>query len=227
MENEGKKTCSWCQEAKSINKFYCISKKTGKLRGQCKTCMRTIKRLQRDPNWRPPCTHCGALLDRKRLGGRRLCEDCLSKNYSPLEFRTNGSRRLQLKPCRECGGPKERFDPSRYCRSCREKWKGLPLTNKHYEVSRGKDLFIKYGITVDQYDQMLKMGNGGCWICGRQPKKMRLAVEHDHGTTNGVKNRVRGLACHICNKNRIGINTPETAKKVLDYLVSDFDGRDL
>ena len=81
----------------------------------------------------------------------------------------------------------------------------------------------KYGITERQYRLMLRRQKGGCAICGRKPKTRRLAVEHDHGPSR----RVRGLACHVCNKFRIGMNTAETAQTVLAYLQSDFDGRTL
>lgn len=37
-----------------------------------------------------------------------------------------------------------------------------------------------YGISLDEYNQKLKKQNGGCWICGRPPKKVRLAVDHNH-----------------------------------------------
>lgn len=81
----------------------------------------------------------------------------------------------------------------------------------------------QFGITVEQYDAMLKRQGGVCAICGRPPKKKRLAVEHDHGPTK----RVRGLACHQCNRNKIGANTADSARRVLAYLESDFDGRNL
>lgn len=91
------------------------------------------------------------------------------------------------------------------------------------DIGRARRLWDKYGITEAQYAKMLKMSDGGCWICGRKPKTRRLAVEHDHGPSK----RVRGLSCHSCNKYKIGTNTAETAKRVLEYLSSDFDGRKL
>ncbi len=93
----------------------------------------------------------------------------------------------------------------------------------HKEQKRSATLRHNYGITVEQYDTMFKLGHGVCWICERPPKKYRLAVDHDHKPPK----RVRGLACHQCNRYRIGRNTAETARKVLAYLESDFDGRNL
>jgi len=41
---------------------------------------------------------------------------------------------------------------------------------------------------------MLKAQRGRCAICDRPPKKIQLAVDHDHKTK-----KVRGLLCFRCN----------------------------
>lgn len=87
---------------------------------------------------------------------------------------------------------------------------------------RARLLMQKYGITVAQYDKMFALQDGKCVGCGRPPKTRRLAVEHDHKTK-----RVRGLACHNCNRHLIAKNTAETARWLVAYLSSDFDGRNL
>lgn len=81
-------------------------------------------------------------------------------------------------------------------------------------------LLKKYGLTPQQYDKMFALQDGKCVGCGRPPKRQRLAVEHDHKT-----GRVRGLACHHCNRYLIAKNTAETARWLVAYLGSDFDGR--
>ena len=224
------KNCSWCQRDRPLAEFYSISKRTGKLRGQCKTCVKIVKRLQRDPAWKPPCVKCGALLPRRSLGGRRLCPPCLDSTYGDA-LRPNGAHRKKLTPCRKCGGPKEYLRLGALCAACspwREEGKRRPIPGETRQYRRGADLWEKYGITGEQYDAMLVRQGGVCKLCGRPPKTRRLAVDHDHGTdARGVKHRVRGLLCHICNKLRVGINTAETARAVLVYLESDFDGRTL
>lgn len=54
----------------------------------------------------------------------------------------------------------------------------------------------KYGITVEEYEILLKKQNGVCAICGRPPKVggKRLAVDHCHKTK-----AIRGLLCRHCN----------------------------
>lgn len=50
-----------------------------------------------------------------------------------------------------------------------------------------------YGITVDQYNEMLVKQNGVCAIC-REKSQKTLDVDHCHKT-----NQVRGLLCNRCN----------------------------
>ncbi len=95
--------------------------------------------------------------------------------------------------------------------------------------SREKSLQKKYGITSEQWEKMYELQKGKCPVCTKpiyKPQnkygKRAAPVDHDHKT-----GRVRGLTCYRCNRFRIGRNTAESAKRLYDYLVSDFDGRDL
>lgn len=56
-------------------------------------------------------------------------------------------------------------------------------------------LKMRYRITPEQYDAMFQAQHGVCAICGRPPKRLRLAVDHCH-----VTGTVRGLLCHPCNR---------------------------
>lgn len=84
-----------------------------------------------------------------------------------------------------------------------------------------RDSYLRrtYGITEAQYEQLLAAHDGGCWICGKKPKKdgRRLHVEHDHKT-----GRVRGLACWMCNKSLQALRDDAIiARAAADYLESD------
>jgi hypothetical protein len=82
-------------------------------------------------------------------------------------------------------------------------------------VSRRKKL-KRYGITIDQYDALLKLQNNCCKICSTHESEFnkRLAVDHCHTT-----GKVRGLLCMACNillgKAKDNINTLNNA---IDYL---------
>lgn len=59
----------------------------------------------------------------------------------------------------------------------------------------------KWGLTPDDYDEMLLAQDGVCAIChrpetrkGRSGLVERLAIDHAHDT-----GRIRGLLCHHCN----------------------------
>jgi hypothetical protein len=50
---------------------------------------------------------------------------------------------------------------------------------------------------------MFKAQDGCCAICRRPPKKIRLAVDHDHKGSG--RTSVRALLCMICNRKVIGV----------------------
>lgn len=55
----------------------------------------------------------------------------------------------------------------------------------------GSHIKRRYGITLEEYDQMFERQHGLCEICQRDKK---LVVDHDHST-----GKVRGLLCQPCN----------------------------
>lgn len=77
-----------------------------------------------------------------------------------------------------------------------------------------------YGITLDDYNVMLKYQNGVCAICygtfsgTNQHGAKKLAVDHCHET--GV---VRGLLCENCNRG-IGMfkHRTDLLQSALDYI---------
>lgn len=95
---------------------------------------------------------------------------------------------------------------------------------------RSKYLKAKYGITQEQWHEMYHMQQGKCPICLRKlhyPEihgrhRRASPVDHDHKT-----GRVRGLTCTNCNRFKIAKNDALSAKRLVKYLASDFDGRNL
>lgn len=99
-------------------------------------------------------------------------------------------------------------------------------TQSYYEKNkdRQKDLYLqrKFGITLDQYNEMLVAQNGVCKLCNRPERAKQkstgkvksLAVDHCHDS-----NRVRGLLCYHCNHiiACLGDNE-ESAEKLLMYM---------
>ena len=107
--------------------------------------------------------------------------------------------------CTKCGEEKDDLDfsvdnsrsngLSVWCRVCR----------RNYTLQNPDQIFNlrlqgRYGITIGQYELMLKLQNGVCAICGgtqtqkQNGKVTKLSVDHNH-----VTQKVRGLLCAGCN----------------------------
>ena len=97
-------------------------------------------------------------------------------------------------------------------------------------MSRDTYLRKHYDISEEEYNHLLLLGNGGCWICGKKPKTGgSLNVDHDHyiQKNEGLRKSVRGLLCGFpCNKKLIGRNRREHAhlyRKAALYLTDRAD----
>lgn len=97
-------------------------------------------------------------------------------------------------------------------------------------TARDKRLLKTYGITPEQWLKIFQRQKGKCPIClkpilkpDNDEGKRAASVDHDH-----VTGRVRGLLCYRCNRFIIGRNrTTDKLHRVIKYLESDFDGREL
>lgn len=108
---------------------------------------------------------------------------------------------------------------SSYCRPCLSAKTG-EWQIKNYERykanARKIALRYKFGITPEQYDELVRDQNGCCGVCQRPASefKTRLAVDHDHKT--GL---IRGVLCYICNRHIVGRNTdPSIFDAAASYL---------
>lgn len=84
--------------------------------------------------------------------------------------------------------------------------------------NRDKYLKRKYGISLKQYNKMLKKQKGRCAICGKKQSecKRNLAVDHSHKPPY----EVRGLLCTYCNTHLLKClrDNKEIAKGLIKYL---------
>ncbi len=81
-------------------------------------------------------------------------------------------------------------------------------------AGRAAWLLKVYGITLEQYDEILRIQDGKCAICGTVPKGGKpLHVDHEHGGA------VRGLLCGYCNTRLVGrLKDHAKAQRLADYL---------
>lgn len=108
------------------------------------------------------------------------------------------------------------------CKACKAAYrKKLDQQPHNLERTRAYHFKYKYGITVEQYDDMLAAQGGVCAIC-KQPERHKsrsgkitpLAVDHCHST-----GRIRGLLCHYCNVSLGAMNDSiERLESAIDYL---------
>ena len=133
--------------------------------------------------------------------------------------------------CKECGLAFKGLRPSdKFCSSaCRWRWRDKQPHRKqqkkesnliwrswNFDYRRDYMLRYTYGITQEQYEELLAKQGGGCAICGKTPEEegRNLAVDHDHKT-----GEIFGILCTHCNKFLVGhLREPLAFARAADYL---------
>jgi Recombination endonuclease VII len=141
----------------------------------------------------------------------KKCSKCGELKPLSSYYRAGGNSRDGLRgdciPCNLAGkAERHRLNPEP-ARERTRKWQAAnaeraAANQQAFVASGGKRLADrkshlkrKYGMTVEQYDEMLAAQGGGCFIWKRPPREdMSLHVDHDHST-----GKVRGILCFRCN----------------------------
>ena len=103
------------------------------------------------------------------------------------------------------------------CKPCRNEWAHSNRDTTR-RVEYANKLLRRYGMTIEQYDIMLRAQEGRCAICRTDKPKghggKTFHVDHDHTT-----GRVRGLLCSPCNSGlgHLG-DDPDRIRAALAYL---------
>lgn len=99
---------------------------------------------------------------------------------------------VDTKECSKCGDEKD-YSQFNYT-TMGGKSGGRPISICK-QCQAGDRYFKKYGMTYDDYLDMVKAQNGVCKICGSSGTVLKkLAIDHDH-----VAGKVRALLCWNCN----------------------------
>lgn len=110
--------------------------------------------------------------------------------------RRRGNEPRDMLACWDCGGVKEAGQRFR-CGSCEMAYlAGLWDEDAAKRQQRDKQLRRDYGITIEDYYQMLAEQEGVCGICGGQQNPRYRYFDVDHNKLTGL---VRGLLCRRCN----------------------------
>jgi hypothetical protein len=137
-------------------------------------------------------------------GHRGECKDC---------FRAQAAARYRADPERVKSRVRrwQQENPQRV----RETRAAYIADGRKSENDRRSYLKRKFGITPEQYAEMLAAQGGVCALCSRPPRNdISLHVDHDHRT-----GAIRKLLCFRCN-NALGdlYDDPELLRAAADYL---------
>lgn len=154
--------CRTCKKEKLLDKFYKNALYPNGYLNQCKDCVREYDKKR-------ALKHPGPINT-----GVKICSFC-KKTKSVSEF----TKRLRAKDglrnrCKECDHQEEK-----------------KYRIKNPNQSKFCKIKNKYGLSKQQYYDILNRQNHTCAICN---SKIRLHVDHCHQT-----NKVRGILCYLCN----------------------------
>lgn len=91
--------------------------------------------------------------------------------------------------------------------------------------TRTRYLLKRFGITHEQFEELLKKQDNACGVCRRPAKefKSNLAVDHDHWT-----GEIRGILCNYCNRRVVGRYRKDfnaaLLKAAYEYLTAEYPG---
>lgn len=225
--DERTQRCGSCKTVQPVSEF--APKQRGPDGFWCKACRRAKYRAAH-PAPEPRITEEGircskcrarkardAFYSKKNGDPQSQCKACYREDHR-REYVPKSGGTDEPRECAVCGAtyqPKTRR-PSVYCsRECGQQ------DRKESGRERNAYLLRTYGITADDYDQMLIEQGGGCALCGVKPDELTagrfrtyLHVDHDHET-----NAVRGLLCpdHNLLLGRFG-DSVDMFRKVVAYL---------
>lgn len=127
-----------------------------------------------------------------------------------------------MKTCTKCGLSKpnaQYYKNSLQCKDCKHeanrRWRE-DNPERQKENMRRLSLMRSFGITPEQYDEMLVRQNYSCYICERNQDQFdrRLAVDHNH-----ITGEIRGLLCSYCNHRVVGRHRDGALlRKIADYI---------
>lgn len=141
----------------------------------------------------------------------RECSVCKEKKPLPCFSKYHDSYSNR---CKDCG--------KRLWREAHERqmgWVGLEIRDKHGSKEWRKiwSALHRYGITYEQYMDLLAKQDGKCAICRVEvcPARGRLSIDHCHDDS-GV---IRGFLCAVCNAGLGSFqDSPELLGRAIQYL---------
>lgn len=146
------------------------------------------------------------------------CKDCKAKSDHARWAENSEKIYAQQKESRSPGGTQRDSYVARYNRNNAKK---TVIDHKTANLKR-------YGLTLDEFNDMLAAQDYKCAICPRTVDTSEFAksfhVDHDHnccGKGRACKNCVRGILCHGCNTGLGAFgDSVESLTNAIAYLLS-------
>lgn len=132
-------------------------------------------------------------------GGKHpWCQVCRPKGGAPVPGKGEGQAELHCQACTL--GMEGRRRSTKYCDT---------------KCASKRALAAGYGLTIQQYNQLIVDCGARCFICNKQPKIWN--VDHNHYT-----NEAYGLVCTACNTKLLAwtFHDPQIAARLLEFLTN-------
>jgi hypothetical protein len=168
----------------------------------CSSCKKLKLRSEVCVSWRYKgkeryrCKSCSRIKHRKYLSG--LSNEAKEKL---LQYHREYNRKYKR-------DPKNKDKLREYDRQYKRKY-----AKEHKRYNQKRNL-RRYGLTIKEYDEILELQGGVCFLCKKPPNRKKLAVDHNHST--GER---RMLLCSACNLT-VGVveSSPDYISRLLDYI---------
>lgn len=134
----------------------------------------------------------------------KTCSKCEITKDLDLFYNHRSFPDGKKKQCKECENSASRL------RYELKKASGEVSIKNHKDTNRAGHLKRIFGITTDQYDDLLEKQKYCCAICGKHQKEFnkRFSVDHAHTKSDWVpEGMIRGLLCFSCNHLVVGRHT--------------------
>lgn len=138
----------------------------------------------------------------------KICSKCKVEKEEELFYRELRGKDNLRAECKSCTSEDSKI---RHAKRTKEQKEAFNLSVRSSYLKR------VFGITLQQYDKLLLLQEGRCYICQNKPRTKKLAVDHDHKTKE-----VRGLLCMKCNRDVLGSahDKVEILQRAVEYLLN-------
>jgi len=183
------KVCLKCKIEKSESEFNKRKSSKDGLQQNCRKCNKETYKIWQDENKEHKKQYDKIYVQKNK--------DKINERRKKWYSEHKEEKKLYDKKRREANSTRYKEGKHKHYLKYKEKYlnKHKKYAAEHSEEIRNKNLLKNYGITVEEYEEILKKQNGVCAICKKPPINKRLSVDHHHRLGH-----VRGLICWTCNR---------------------------